>query len=507
MADRWMDDRDRRMRERDWRRSEDMNRGGEGRYARGEDRSFGSDDEDERYYGGSGQGRDRVFGERDSGTSYGGEDFGRGSPRSGGGAYGAGGSYGGGESYGRGEGRFSSGRGSAYGGRSMSGGGRTGSGRGGWQDRDYGGVSPAMEHGEYDAERQAERYDQNHGGRSRSMSGGQGGGQGGRFYGDAGREAIYREEWSQGRRDYGAAPRGYDADREDHRRGRFAEDYSGGMFGGGDMTSGRQASGTWSGGTGGYDYERGYGDGGRGYSEARSGGGMERRDREDRNDRGERWEQRGREMGQDTGDFFRRAGERVASWFGGGEHESDRYGRDRDRDRDYRGMGPKGYKRADERISDEAHERLTEDPYVDASNISVSVSGGEVTLSGTVESREAKHRAERCVEDVSGVNHVQNNLRVDRGNALTNPGSGFGDSVLDHQMRGETGAGEKLSGNALAGSGSSAVGGSDASKTSGASADTGSSSASGASTGASTGTTGAAGRTGGATSTDAGKSR
>ena len=58
-------------------------------------------------------------------------------------------------------------------------------------------------------------------------------------------------------------------------------------------------------------------------------------------------------------------------------------------------MGPQGYHRSDERISEDAHERLTEDAWLDATNVSCSVSGGEVTLAGTVESREAKHRAER----------------------------------------------------------------------------------------------------------------
>jgi hypothetical protein len=42
----------------------------------------------------------------------------------------------------------------------------------------------------------------------------------------------------------------------------------------------------------------------------------------------------------------------------------------------------------------------------------VEVSGREVTLSGQVDSRMAKRRAEDIAESVSGVTHVQNNLRV-----------------------------------------------------------------------------------------------
>lgn len=415
MADRWMEERDRRMRERerdrDWRRSDDIGRGDQRRFEGGEDRSWSGP-----------TGEDRgPFGDRSSGRLGGGRDW-------------QGRRYQG-VSPAMQQGEYDLER------RAERYEGERGRGAPNWQDRDYQGVSPAMQHGEYDLERRAERYQREHPIRG---SGGRGyGDEGGRYYGDAGRERIYREEWSQGGRDTGRAPRGYDAD---HERGHFAEDYEDNLF----------SSGVASGGTGGYDYERGYGDGGR-----------QRYAR----DRGERWEQRGREAGRDTGDFFRRAGERVAAWFGG--EERDRRGEGRD----FRGMGPKGYKRNDERISDEVHERLTEDPYVDASNINISVSGGEVTLSGTVENREAKHRAERVIEDVSGVSHVQNNLRVERGNMLTSPSRGYGDSVLEHQMRGETGSGENIGGSLRAGhdqprSGDSG-GAAATSRTSGSSTETG----------------------------------
>jgi hypothetical protein len=79
----------------------------------------------------------------------------------------------------------------------------------------------------------------------------------------------------------------------------------------------------------------------------------------------------------------------------------------------HRGRGPKGYKRSDERIHEDVCERLTEDRFIDASNIEVSVKDGEVTLSGTVASRGLKHRAEDLADLASGVRHVQNNLRVE----------------------------------------------------------------------------------------------
>src|SRR5690606_17469207 len=73
---------------------------------------------------------------------------------------------------------------------------------------------------------------------------------------------------------------------------------------------------------------------------------------------------------------------------------------------------PKGYTRSDDRISDDVHQRLTDDPWVDASDVEVRVDKGEVTLTGTVADRDEKRRAEQCIEDVSGVRHVQNNLRL-----------------------------------------------------------------------------------------------
>jgi hypothetical protein len=80
----------------------------------------------------------------------------------------------------------------------------------------------------------------------------------------------------------------------------------------------------------------------------------------------------------------------------------------------YAGKGPKGYTRSDERIREEACERLTADEDVDASDIEVNVSHGEITLKGTVPSRAMKHRAEACVEDLPSVKDVHNLLRVRR---------------------------------------------------------------------------------------------
>jgi hypothetical protein len=85
----------------------------------------------------------------------------------------------------------------------------------------------------------------------------------------------------------------------------------------------------------------------------------------------------------------------------------------------YYGRGPKGYTRTDERIREDASERLFTDEHVDATEISVIVQDGEVTLVGSVETRRQKHRAENLVDAVSGVRDVHNQLRVTRGGVMS----------------------------------------------------------------------------------------
>ncbi|HKR86873.1 MAG TPA: BON domain-containing protein [Phenylobacterium sp.] len=133
-----------------------------------------------------------------------------------------------------------------------------------------------------------------------------------------------------------------------------------------------------------------------------------------------------------SGDFLQRAGERIGAWFRG---EGDEVERRYEAAPGHRGRGPKGYRRPDERISEDVHDRLTDDPWLDATDIEVTVKDGEVTLVGHVDNREAKHRAERLVEDLSGVRHVQNNLRVDPNAAFSGAGRGFGSSALEAEMR------------------------------------------------------------------------
>jgi osmotically-inducible protein OsmY len=78
------------------------------------------------------------------------------------------------------------------------------------------------------------------------------------------------------------------------------------------------------------------------------------------------------------------------------------------------GRGPRGYKRADERILDDVHDCLERDGWVDATEIEITVDDGDVALHGTVETRQMRRRAEDLVDSISGVKHVTNDLRVRR---------------------------------------------------------------------------------------------
>ena len=219
--------------------------------------------------------------------------------------------------------------------------------------------------------------------------------------------------------------------RDEEWEGRFGpEDYGGGASRGG-VDYERQGFQIRGGGREDYGRDHDYGerrDIGRGFGQGRGfrdygrdewGGTDADRMREDRA------RQVRREFGQDYGrdrarrmregserGWLERMGDEVASWFG--DEDAERRRR-RDEERSHRGRGPRGYARSDDRIREDVSDRLTDDPYVDASDIEVTVSGGEVTLTGHVEHRAARRRAEDLAESVSGVSHVQNNLRVRQG--------------------------------------------------------------------------------------------
>jgi len=122
--------------------------------------------------------------------------------------------------------------------------------------------------------------------------------------------------------------------------------------------------------------------------------------------------------------WWDRTRDEVSSWFGDEDAE-----RRRDMDKTYegghRGKGPKSYRRSEERIKEDVCDRLTDDDMLDASGIDIEVNGDEVTLTGVVNNRMQKRRAEDLVESVSGVRNVENRLRVGQSNiTLTDSSSG-----------------------------------------------------------------------------------
>jgi osmotically-inducible protein OsmY len=112
---------------------------------------------------------------------------------------------------------------------------------------------------------------------------------------------------------------------------------------------------------------------------------------------------------------------KIGGWKHSGQRSSD-YGRGNFHDHDSRsyasigyfdGKGPRNYKKEKEKIYEEVCEALYWDPYVDARDLEVSVDDENcVVLTGEVDSRFAKRKAEEVSEQVSGVNDVFNRLTI-----------------------------------------------------------------------------------------------
>jgi osmotically-inducible protein OsmY len=268
------------------------------------------------------------------------------------------------------------------------------------QDRDYEGTLRAGDYGRYEEE------DRGYSERLRSGGRGYRGQYGGDdFGGEYDRGGYGGSEYGRG----GSSGGGYGGGRP-RSPGR-----PGGTYGYGESSSGYSnygqsgyghygQSGRYEGG-GGFgtytrDYERNYGS--NVPSTGRSSRGYEGGGQRDHGNRG--YGNRG--YGNRERDWWDRATDEVSSWFGDEDAQ-----RRRQMDH-HRGRGPKNYTRSDDRIRDDVSDQLTDDPLIDASDIEVSANGQEVTLSGTVASRNERRLAEEVAEQVSGVKYVQNNLRV-----------------------------------------------------------------------------------------------
>lgn len=125
---------------------------------------------------------------------------------------------------------------------------------------------------------------------------------------------------------------------------------------------------------------------------------------------GSGYNDRRREGNQDR-DWWDKTSDEVSSWFGDDEAER-RRDQDKQRNGQHKGKGPKGYSRSDDRIKEDVNDRLSDDVFVDASDIEVTVIQGEVTLTGSVSGKNEKRRAEDVAEHVSGVRNVENRIKV-----------------------------------------------------------------------------------------------
>lgn len=217
-------------------------------------------------------------------------------------------------------------------------------------------------------------------------------------YGQESREGSYGQQWGgrsgwQGRQGQGMYGQGgYGG------QGYGSRGYTGQGYGsqGGHETQG------------GYGSQTGYGPGGRvawpeqregygrDYSRQERGGG---RDREREASYGQQW----RGYGQGGRQGYQQG------WQGSQQQQRGQFA----------GRGPKGYHRSDDRIKEDVNEELTRNPDLDASDVEVKVENGEVTLTGTVDARQAKRLAEDLAENCPGVSEVHNQLRVRHGQSAS----------------------------------------------------------------------------------------
>jgi osmotically-inducible protein OsmY len=147
-----------------------------------------------------------------------------------------------------------------------------------------------------------------------------------------------------------------------------------------------------------YGSQSGYG---RGRDEQRTPGHGRNRGYEERSSWGY-----GRDRGQRAG-----SGSTSGGYGGDSGYRSD-YGSYAGSQQSHRGRGPQGYQRSDERLKEMICERLTDDPAIDATNVSVEVTSQVVKLTGTVDDRSTKYEIEELVESLGGVKDIDNQLRV-----------------------------------------------------------------------------------------------
>ena len=87
------------------------------------------------------------------------------------------------------------------------------------------------------------------------------------------------------------------------------------------------------------------------------------------------------------------------------------------------GQPEEGFAHSDDRIKELVREALADDDHIDASHIEVVVKNSEVMLTGLVDERWQKQRAEAVVARLTGIKSVQNQVRC-RSERRGNPNTG-----------------------------------------------------------------------------------
>lgn len=121
---------------------------------------------------------------------------------------------------------------------------------------------------------------------------------------------------------------------------------------------------------------------------------------------GNRWQSYNRDYAESNGSRYGVTSNPSPSTFGPTNQDRS--------ERNYRGVGPKSYKKSDERIKDDICELLMDHNDIDAEDIEIEVKNGEVTLSGTVSDKWMKYHAEDIIENLSFVNSINNDLKVNK---------------------------------------------------------------------------------------------
>ena len=134
----------------------------------------------------------------------------------------------------------------------------------------------------------------------------------------------------------------------------------------------------------------------------------------------------------------RRIGEVVGDWFGTPDEREQR-------------SGPRGYQRSDERIRDQICERLSYARGVDVSDVSVDVSDGVVSLTGTVRDRGQKYYIEDMADGTYGVKEVNNDIRVRRDSDRPGESSGSARSAGSTSSSASTGSASATTGGSATG--------------------------------------------------------